>query len=234
MDKLKLLALFVEGQLTFFSPCILPILPVYLSLLGGQVSKGTGVSGSVKSRRLLNVCCFVLGIAASFFLLAFASHVLSRFLIQQKRILKLFGGFLILLLGFLQLGVLKMPVLNREFSFKQRVYRAGQRVTPFLSMLMGFAFSFSWTPCIGPILASVLFYASGHKGWEGTFLVTVYCLGFTFPFIILALFSEKILEKVKNNYKILKYTKILSALILIAIGSSILIGNFSKLTRLFY
>lgn len=222
MENLKILALFLEGILSFFSPCVLPILPIYIGILGGQAGSINQGQDGQKRQVLVNTLCFVLGITLTFFVLGFASSLLSRSLTQHMSSIKLLGGLLIILMGLMQLGVLRLALVNRELSAKHKVYKAGQRVTPLLAILMGFTFSFSWSPCIGPILASVFLYASSHQGLFSVFLISIYCLGFILPFIAVAFFSQHLLTYFKKQQKVLKYTKLLSGALLILIGLSIL------------
>lgn len=225
MDSLKILALFVEGLLSFFSPCVLPILPVYIGILGGQAASDEADPAAQRKQVLINTLFFILGITLTFFLLAFASSLLSRFLTQHMQLLTLLGAILIILMGLIQLGALKVAVMNRELSAKQRVYQAGQKMTPLLAVLMGFTFSFSWSPCIGPILASVFIYASSHQSLFSIFLISVYSIGFILPFLVVALFSQQVLTYFKNHYHLLKYTKTLSGALLVVIGLSILVNQ---------
>ncbi len=98
---------------------------------------------------------------------------------------------------------------------------------------MGFTFSFSWTPCIGPILASVFLYASTHQGIYSVLLILIYCLGFVIPFALIALFSQRVMSVFKKQKRFLKYTKLFSGILLILIGISILTGSFAKIAHLF-
>lgn len=218
----KIIALFLEGLLSFFSPCVLPILPIYIGILGGQVEEGE--ESVYRKKVLINTLIFVFGIATTFFLLAFASSFLSQFLNQHIRIVQILSGVLILGMGFFQLDFIQSRLLTREFSAKSKVYQVGQTMPPFIAYLMGFTFSFSWTPCIGPILASVFFYASSQSGIWSLLLLLVYCLGFILPFILVALFSQQVLAYFKRQIRLLKYTKIISGVLLILIGLSILTG----------
>ncbi|CYW18983.1 cytochrome c biogenesis CcdA family protein [Streptococcus suis] len=222
------LALFAEGLLSFLSPCVLPILPIYVSLLAGGAEGKEG-----EKKVLVNTLSFVVGIALTFFLLGFASSLLSRVLQENAQVLQIISGLLIVLMGILQLGWFNIPVLEREFSAKNKVYQAGKQVTPYLAFLMGFTFSFSWTPCIGPILASVFIYASSQQGWLSGILLLVYCLGFILPFILVAFFSQKMLAFFKNNRHYLAWTKRISGYLLLLIGLSILTGFFQHLVRFF-
>ncbi|HEM4066011.1 TPA: cytochrome c biogenesis protein CcdA [Streptococcus suis] len=222
------LALFAEGLLSFLSPCVLPILPIYIGLLAGGAEGKEG-----EKKVLVNTLSFVVGIALTFFLLGFASSLLSRVLQANAQVLQIISGLLIVLMGILQLGWFNIPVLEREFSAKNKVYQAGKQVTPYLAFLMGFTFSFSWTPCIGPILASVFIYASSQQGWLSGILLLVYCLCFILPFILVAFFSQKMLAFFKNNRHYLAWTKRISGYLLLLIGLSILTGFFQHLVRFF-
>lgn len=234
MNGLKLLALFSEGVLSFFSPCVLPILPVYLGILGGQADAVVAHRPGIARKRLLtNTLFFAIGIALTFFILGFASSLFSRFLLAHLAFFRLIGGGLILLFGLFQLGVFHLSFLNRELSARQRVYRPGRQMTPLLALLLGFTFSFSWTPCIGPILASVFLYASSHQGWAGLLLIGLYSLGFILPFLLVAVFSERLLITFRKYNHILKYTKLVSGVLLLVIGFSILTGSFANLSRIF-
>ncbi|MGV3079938.1 cytochrome c biogenesis CcdA family protein [Streptococcus sp. 32226D021BW] len=222
------LALFAEGLFSFLSPCVLPILPIYIGLLAG------GAEGKeVEKKVLVNTLSFVVGIALTFFLLGFASSLLSRVLQANAQVLQIISGLLIVLMGILQLGWFNIPMLEREFSAKNKVYQAGKQVTPYLAFLMGFTFSFSWTPCIGPILASVFIYASSQQGWLSSILLLVYCLGFILPFILVAFFSQKMLAFFKNNRHYMAWTKRISGYLLLLIGLSILTGFFQQFVRFF-
>lgn len=222
------LALFAEGLLSFLSPCVLPILPIYVGLLAGGAEGKEG-----EKKVLINTLSFVVGIALTFFLLGFASSLLSRVLQANAQVLQIISGLLIVLMGILQLGWFNIPMLEREFSAKNKVYQAGKNVTPFLAFLMGFTFSFSWTPCIGPILASVFIYASSQQGWLSSILLLVYCLGFILPFILVAFFSQKMLAFFKHNRHYLAWTKRISGYLLLLIGLSILTGFFQQFVRFF-
>lgn len=227
LQHITILTLFIEGLLSFFSPCVLPILPVYIGILAGQgEEKQSGEIIWDRRKVFINTFLFISGIAATFFILAFASSLISQFLQNL-------GGILILIMGLVQVGLIKSHFFNREYSAKNKVYQAGQKVTPLIAFLMGFTFSFSWTPCIGPILASVFLYASTHQGIYSVLLILIYCLGFVIPFALIALFSQRVMSVFKKQKRFLKYTKLFSGILLILIGISILTGSFAKIAHLF-
>ena len=233
LQNITILTLFVEGLLSFFSPCVLPILPVYIGILAGQgEEQQSGEMVWNRQKVFTNTFLFISGIAVTFFILAFASSLISRFFQSHIHFLKNLGGILIFIMGLIQIGLIKSRFFTREFSVKNKVYQTGQRVTPLIAFLMGFTFSFSWTPCIGPILASVFLYASTHQGLYSVLLILIYCLGFVIPFALIAVFSQKILTIFKKQKRFLKYTKLVSGILLILIGISILTGSFARLARL--
>ena len=233
-SSIEFILLFLEGILSFLSPCVIPILPIYISILAGK--KEYDNAGNLvynKKNIITNTLAFILGISTTFFLLAFATNFISIFLSKHIETLQLISGILIIFMGLLQLGFLKINFLNKEFSMKNKVKKKSADTTPFLAFLMGFTFSFSWTPCIGPILASVFLYASSHTGVLSILMILVYCLGFILPFMLVAFFATKLLDIFKKNSNILKYTTVVSGIILILIGVLILTGSFTNFVRLF-
>ncbi len=227
-QNIKLIALFLEGVLSFFSPCVIPIIPIYLSMLAGK--KELDKEGNIVYNRatiIINSLFFTTGIAVTFFLISFATSMLSTFFNSNISILQTISAILIIFMGLLQLGIFNNNFLKREFSFKNKIKT--KKINPFIAFAMGFTFSFSWTPCIGPILASVFLYASTHTGILSYLLVIVYSIGFILPFLIVALFATSLLNVIKKRPKIMNYAVIISGIILVIIGVSILTGHFQTI-----
>lgn len=228
LENIKLMALFFEGVLSFFSPCIIPIIPIYISILAGE--KTYDHQGNVifnQKNMIKNALFFIIGIAITFFIIAFATSFISIFLNEHIKIIQIFSGILIVFMGLVQVGIFNFALMRKEFSLKQKLKR--KKINPLTAILMGFTFSFSWTPCIGPILASVFLYASSHKGLFSAILILVYSLGFILPFLLVAFFTKKISYFFKQHIALLKYTMIISGIILIIIGLSILTGHFQQM-----
>lgn len=223
---IKITALFFEGVLSFFSPCVIPIIPIYLSVFAGKKSFDNNGNAVINKKFLIaNSLFFVLGISLTFFILAFATSYLSIFLNTHSNTLQIFSAVLIIFMGLSQVRIFNFKFLKKEFSFKNNFKNSS--VNPIISFLMGFSFSFSWTPCIGPILASVFLYATSQTATLGVILIIIYCLGFILPFLIISLFSSKLLTFIRNNGNFLKYSTYISGVILILIGFSILTGTFN-------
>lgn len=217
-QNISYILVFIEGLLSFFSPCILPLLPVYMSYLAGNAKED--IDGTIKYERkkvFLHTLFFVLGISFAFFVLLTAFTSVGNFFNRNRNLFTRIGGIIIILLGLFQLGVFELKFLQKERRFTSKLIE--KKVNPLIAFVMGFTFSFAWTPCIGPMLSSVLIFASSAKtAVIGNMLILLYTLGFTIPFLILGLFTSRILDFLNKKRKLLKYTIKAGGIILIIIG----------------
>ena len=218
-QHISFLVVFIEGIISFLSPCILPLIPIYISYLAGNAKK-TLQDGSIVYERkkvFFHTLCFCIGICVTFFLLGLSFTALGRFFSSYQHIFTKIGGIIIIALGLFQLGV-----FNFNFLQKQRKINfdmSNKEINPFIAFIMGFTFSFAWTPCVGPALSSVLILASSAKtSLIGNILVFVYSLGFILPFLLLGLFTSQVLNFFNKNKKIINYTVKISGVLLILIG----------------
>lgn len=225
MEKLNLIVVFVEGILSFFSPCILPILPIYLSILSNSSieSLKEDKSDFIHSLLFKNTLFFALGISLTFFILGSSVNALKSFFDTNKDLIMIFGGLIIIFMGLFYMGVIKSSLLNREKRFNINT----KQINPISAFLFGFTFSFGWTPCIGPILTSVLIMSSSANNiGTSNLLMLVYTMGFILPFILASLFYNKLFktfDKMKNYMGLIKKIGgsilILSGLIMFINGS---------------
>lgn len=215
MGHVNVLVVFAEGLLSLFSPCVLTILPVYLAILSGSSVKDLkeGDGGFKNSTLLKNTILFVLGISTTFFLLGSSLNIINQFINVNKTTLGKVGGIIIIFMGLFYAGYLNIPFLQREKKFNMEVHE----MKPLTAYLLGFTFSFGWTPCVGPMLASVLIMASNTGSMlMGNLLILVYTLGFTLPFVIIALFYDKLFEHLdKLKLHMDKIQKVGGALLII-------------------
>ncbi len=215
---------FIEGLISFFSPCIIPLLPVYMSYLAGNAKEEK--DGTVHYKRkmvFLHTVFFVSGISIAFFALGMAFTALGGFFSRYQVIFTRIGGIIIIILGLFQLGIFELKFLQKERRLNTKIIE--KKMNPLVAFVTGFTFSFAWTPCIGPMLSSVLIMASSAKdALVGNMLVLVYTLGFTIPFLILGLFTSKILEFLNSKKKLLKYTIKIAGIILIIVGIMTITG----------
>lgn len=209
MTSISIFAVFTAGLLSFFSPCIIPVLPVYLSIF-------TETNGN-KKRTILKSLLFVAGISFSFVSLGFSIGFIGKFV--SNNVLYTILGLIIILLGIHQTGLINIPLLQKNKHFN---VEGGGLLKTFI---LGFAFSFGWTPCVGPILASVLVISATRGAFYGGFLLAIYSLAFAIPFILLGLFQELFLTKIKSISKHLHKIKLISGIIIIIMGGFFLINN---------
>ena len=191
---------FVAGVLSFFTPCVLPLVPPYLAFLGGATLQEIEDGGKAAQRRLLIMAgCFVLGFATIFVALGVSASMLGRFLAESYIFLAQLAGVVILILGLHFLGLFRIGFLYREF----RVHPAMRPDGPVGAYLVGLAFAFGWTPCVGPVLAAVLTIAGAEENMKhGAGLLAVYAAGIGLPFMIAAFTVRPFLQFMRRfrNY----------------------------------
>lgn len=212
-------AVFLAGILSFFSPCTLPLLPVYFSVLAG----GDVRAGGKKAALLVNSLGFVLGFSAIFTLLGLSATALGRFFLANRLFFSKIASFLVVLFGIFLAGGFQIPLMMRE----RRMHLHFKRITPLSAFAMGCAFSLGWTPCLGPILASVLLAAGSarHAEW-GAALLLVYSAGFGLPFLLLALAAEKFASLAPKIGRFAPYFQKAAGFILIFMGTILFLGLF--------
>ena len=230
MENLNLLIVFIEGVLSFFSPCILPLLPVYLGILSNSEIEllEKGETKFTKSSLFKNTLCFALGISVTFFILGASVHALGSVGGQHKELISLIGGLIIIFMGLFYADIIQVKALNREKRFRMRT----THINSFSALLLGFTFSFGWTPCIGPVLSSVLIMASVSKsGTAAYWLILVYTLGFILPFILIAAFYSKLYQRLHRIKKYMPLIKKIGGIILILSGGIMAINAGTELSK---
>lgn len=220
-DAVFLFGVFGAGLLSFFAPCILPLLPVYVSYLSGSIAGGADQGGhggsSPPLRRPVFIgrtLLFVLGLSVVFVLLGFGSGILGN-VISSPRFIPICGA-IVILFGIYQTGLIKLSWLEREKRLSSPRIQKGGYIGAFV---LGLTFSFGWTPCIGPALAAILSIAAGEGSpVYGGFLMLLYTLGLAIPFLLLSVFSEYILRSFRRLYRYMGAIKVASGCMLIVMG----------------
>ena len=226
VSDISALASFLEGVLSFFSPCVLPLLPIYFSFLsGGNAERNE--NGEIiykRSKVVINTLFFVLGISLTFFILSLGVKGVGKIFSTNSHLFSIIGGALVIIFGLWQLVFYGTKYgAKREKRININTNRAKG---PLLSFLLGFSFSFSWTPCIGPILSSVLIMAS--SSFKGEIYLLLYALGFTLPFILLAFFTSSLLSFFQKYKRVVKYTVRIGAIVMIVLGIMMIVTNIPK------
>ena len=223
------LTVFFQGLLSFFSPCVLPLIPIYIGYLSGGTGK-IGEDGKIhfqRSKVMVHTLCFVLGVSFAFFLLGLGFSAVGTFLKDNQIWFARIGGVLVIVFGLYQLGFLgKSYFLGKERRLPFRLDLLA--MSPVTALIMGFTFSFAWTPCVGPALASVLLMAASASTKVVAFgLIGVYTLGFVLPFLAVGLFTTTLLEFFKNHMKVVQYTVKIGGILMIFMGVLMLTGKLS-------
>lgn len=219
------ITVFLQGLLSFFSPCVLPLIPLYIGYLSGG-AKTTDEDGSIRykqSKVMLNTLFFVFGISFAFFLLGFGFTAIGQFFHEYQTWFTRIGGVIIILFGLNQLGLFGSNTSGKEHRF--HFSPNSLAMNPFTALIMGFTFSFAWTPCVGPALASVLIMAaSASSKATGFLLIGIYTLGFVLPFMAVGLFTGRLLEFFKKHRQAVKYTVKIGGVLMILIGVMMFTG----------
>ncbi|MFV0383077.1 cytochrome c biogenesis CcdA family protein [Paracoccus sp. (in: a-proteobacteria)] len=214
----------LAGILSFLSPCILPMVPFYLSYMAGISVielRGDGrINPGAQRRLVLSAVAFALGVTTIFLLLGLGATALGQVFAQWKQPLAYVAAVILIVFGLHFLGILRLPFLYREVRLAGPSRPSGLAG----SYVMGLAFGFGWTPCIGPVLTAILLIASGMGDlWRGCALLLVYGFGMTLPFVLAAFFAQPFLVWVARNRKYLGLVEKATGAMLI--GFAILIAT---------
>lgn len=230
LESFGFITVFLEGLISFFSPCIIPIIPLYMSYLAGS-AKTVNEDGTITYKRkttLLHTLFFVLGISASFFILGLSFTAIGSFFNNSKYILLIICGILIIVMGLFQTGIIKIKFLQKEKKINANINI--KKMNPLFAFILGFLFSFAWTPCVGPALSSVLMMAGSEESMLiGNLYVLLYAIGFIIPFLILGLFTNEALNLLKKHQKALMNLVKIGGLLLIVIGMILLYNGISSI-----
>ncbi|MEE9388878.1 MAG: cytochrome c biogenesis protein CcdA [Paracoccaceae bacterium] len=219
-----MLVALIAGLLSFLSPCVLPIVPPYLAYMGGISMAEMTADGSQSRRTILPAVFFVLGLSTVFLLLGFTASVFGAFFLQNQELFSKVSGLVVILFGLHFLGIYRIKFLDRE----ARLDAGDKGGSAFGAYILGLAFAFGWTPCIGPQLGAILSLAASEASVaRGTALLAVYAAGLGIPFLLAAVFIQRsmgLMNRLKPHMG--KIEKAMGVL-LILVGLALLTGAFS-------
>lgn len=230
MGNISLITAFGAGLLSFISPCVLPIVPGYLSFISGvSIEELQEKKRKTVNRVFLNSLFFVLGFSVVFIALGASATIVSSFLLSYSHIIGKVAGALIFVLGLHFLGLFKIKWLNYE----KRFHVGSKQLGIIGSFFVGFAFAFGWTPCIGPILAGILAIAAAEDSvGRGITLLAFYSAGLAVPFLLTALAFNKFLSVSSRIKKHFRLVEIIGGVFLIIIGFLIFTNSLGYLSSL--
>jgi len=221
-SDISLLAAFGAGVVAFISPCVLPMMPVYIALLAGSGSD----DGAKAGRLAINGVCFMAGFTLVFLLMGATASALGQLFLDYQDVVRKTGAVFMVIMGGYLTGIFRMPFLNREYWRPQVKKAAGG---PLGALLLGMAVTAGWTPCTGPILASVLAYAgASDTAMRGVWLLLAYSAGFALPFVLMALLCRHCFDRVRLLYRWLPVVQKAAGGVLVASGVLLYLNWFKK------
>ncbi|RJG14227.1 cytochrome c biogenesis protein CcdA [Pseudomonas cavernicola] len=228
LSNIGILSAFAAGMVSFLSPCVLPLVPGYLSYIAGRSVDELQALESRRERLAVigMSLSFVLGFASVFIALGASATAISRLLLAYRQETNLIGGLIVIAFGLFMTGLINPRWLHLDVRFVHRLKSTGGPLTAYV---LGMAFAFGWTPCIGPILGSILTVSasSGATGVNGIALLSVYSLGLGMPFLLTALFTNHFLAHMKRLRRWSRMIHIGSGVILILMGVTMVTGQLS-------
>jgi cytochrome c-type biogenesis protein len=228
IDSLQtgMIAAFTAGTISFLSPCVLPLVPGYVSYVAGQSigSVPAPLTPNLRLRTIALSLCFVLGFSTIFVILGASATALGQLLIAYRYELNIVGGAIVIGFGLFTLGVLRPWWLVREL----RMQVPPPRWRPIASFVLGMAFAFGWSPCIGPILGAILTVgaASATVG-KGVALLAIYSLGLGIPFLLAAAFTDALLACLKAMGRVGRLCQMLAGGVMIVMGGAMITGQLT-------
>ena len=220
---ISVFTVFIQGLLSFFSPCVFPLIPIYMGYLAGGLNIKEKLDKS-QFKIFLNTFGFVIGISCAFFLLGLGFTTFGQLLSEYSRVISIVGGLIIIFFGLYSLGAFGFSqTLSKELRLKWKIDKL--KLNPLTALVFGFTFSFAWTPCVGPTLTSVLLMTSSVGSMsQGLLLIGVYTLGFVIPFLLLGCFTGAVLNSFKKHRGIVKYTVKIGGLLMLIMGILMVTG----------
>jgi cytochrome c-type biogenesis protein len=216
----------IGGLLSFFSPCVLPLVPAYIAVLtGGSIQ--TGKINSTKRLVLIRSIAFIIGFSLIFTILGTSASLLGHWFNHYRSILEKIGGFLMVVFGFQMVGFLNLTFLFKE---KRLHFNSFKHMNVFYAFIMGMFFAIGWSPCIGLTLASILLLASSsHTIQDGSIMLLLYSIGLAVPFILIGVAMTFSLTFIKKMNKMLPYLSQISGWLLVIFGLLMYANQLDKL-----
>lgn len=214
----------IAGVVSFLSPCVLPIVPPYLAYMSGVSIGDMSNETDARRRAIAAALCFVLGLSTVFLILGFTASVFGAFFLQNQTLFAQISGVVVIIFGLHFLGVFRIPFLDQE----ARLDAGDKGGSSFGAYVLGLAFAFGWTPCIGPQLGAILSLAASEASVSrGTLLLGVYAAGLGIPFLLAAMFITRAMGLMNRIKKHMVLIERVMGMMLIVVGLALVTGAFS-------
>jgi cytochrome c-type biogenesis protein len=222
ISNIGLITAFSAGLISFLSPCVLPLVPGYVSYVSGDALRRQGGAGRLAT--LLLSLCFVLGFSTVFVTLGATATAFSRLLLYYRYEGTLIGGAIVILLGVFMTGLVRVPWFERDVRFHGSI-RGGR---PLGAFLLGLAFGFGWTPCIGPVLGAILTVSAlSATASAGIVLLVIYSLGLGIPFLLSAAFADRLMQRLKTMRRLGRMLQVGAGGVMVAMGVAMITGGMT-------
>lgn len=220
-SEIGLIAAFAAGMISFLSPCVLPLVPGYVSYVSGTVATNESRSPTARFASLLPGAGFVFGFSTIFIALGASATLLSRLLLSYRYETNLIGGAIIILFGIFATGLVPIPWMQRDLRYHGDLPGG----TTLGAYVLGLAFGFGWTPCIGPVLGAILTLSAMSENVNaGIILLASYSLGLGIPFLLSAVFTDELMRRMGAMRRSGRFLKIGAGAVMIAMGVAMMTG----------
>jgi len=228
LSGVGLIAAFLAGAISFVSPCVLPLVPGYVSYVAGQSTGAIDAQLHNRRRQAIGMSVFfVMGFSTVFMILGASATALGQMLLRYRYELNLVGGAIVILFGLFMIGMAQIAVMQRDFRFHLSI--PGGR--PASAYVLGLAFGFGWTPCIGPILGAILTAsATTATVSEGVALLAIYSAGLGVPFLLAAAFTDRLTRRLRSIGRVGRRLHQIAGLVMIVMGIAMMTGRLSALS----
>ena len=224
VSGIGVLTAFAAGAVSFLSPCVLPLVPGYVSYVAGRSTAGAERGSADAARTLGLSLCFVMGFSTVFVLLGAGANALGGFLLEHRDWANLVGGVVVILFGLFTTGLVCLPWLERDVRWRAALLPGGD---PVAAYLLGVAFAFGWTPCIGPVLGAILTVSATSDG-GGVALLAVYSLGLGVPFVLAALFTGGFVSRLRAMRRLGRVLQLAAGGVMILMGLAMITGRLTE------